>query len=279
MAVTTSDAYLADQNLKGYLASHSTWGNFRDGSGSNHSGYFVLTPQVPNLSSVFVTNATQGTAGSGDERVFQSFRTALNDPVNNGFLRPDSFFAIIILSDEDDFSSDSRVENSFGLQKTDPNYWPDHDYKYAGLDTVQSYEDYLDGLTGTTGSHRRYNVNSITVDSAACQKSYGSIVGQRYVQITQDTNGVLGSVCNASYANDLKNMAAQIAVLSTQFFLNTLPDPTSIQVYVSDALVPQDGTDGWTYNNAGNSIQFHGKAVPPQGAKIAVDFVPATAKH
>ena len=279
MAVTTTDAYKADPNLNGYNQNNAPLAQFRDGLYPNFTGVYVIVPSTPNLDSVFVTNATQGVNGSGDERAFSSFKTALNSNYNTGFVRSNSFFAVIILSDEDDFSSESRVEDSFTLPQNNPNYVPDHDYNYVHLDTVPSYESYLDTLTQSTSPTRRWNLNAIAVLDQTCltqhqQQSPSSIIGQRYIQMANDTSGILGSVCDTSYATTLENIEEHIAELSTQFFLNQIPQVNTIVVTVNGSVVPQDPNNGWTYISSSNSIMFHGTAIPPQGATINVQFIP-----
>lgn len=270
MAVTTSDAYKADPTLNGYSSSNSGLAKFSDGT-NPFTNVFVIIPSTPNLASTFVTNATTGSNGSGDERVFSSFRTALNSSLNPSFLRSTSFFSIIILSDEDDFSGNGRCENC----------GTDHNYNASTLDTVASYENYLDALTVSTGVTRRYNVNSIAVLDSACQQSHvqqssTTIIGQRYIQMTNDTQGILGSVCDASFSTSLNNIAGQIATLSTQFYLTQTPQVSTIVVLVNNVTIPQNATNGWTYSSTNNAIQFHGTGVPPQGANINVSFVPTS---
>lgn len=51
-----------------------------------------------------MANVKLGTSGSGDERALSSFEKTLINPLNSNFHRPDAFLAIIIVSDEDDFS-------------------------------------------------------------------------------------------------------------------------------------------------------------------------------
>ncbi|MFW1373635.1 hypothetical protein ACEV99_23340, partial [Vibrio parahaemolyticus] len=77
---------------------------------------FVIIPTIADLVTTFVTNAYQGDQGSGDERAFRSMQLALDDSQNAGFHRHDAYLAVIILSDEDDFSGDSRVEGSWIAQ-------------------------------------------------------------------------------------------------------------------------------------------------------------------
>jgi hypothetical protein len=266
IAVTGTDAYLGDPTLSGYTNSNASLAKFRDGS-SSHSGTFVILPTTPNINNVFVTNATLGSSSSGDERAFSSFRTSLNSSLNAGFVRQNSFLAVIILSDEDDFSGNGRAQ--FGGN--------DHNYSASNLDPVSTYVTYLDQLTATTGATRRYNVSNISVIDQNClnqHQSTGSIMGTRYMQLTQSTGGVSGSICDNSYAGTLNAIQNQIAELSTQFFLTQTPNVSSIVVHVNSILISQDATNGWTYNSTANSIVFHGTAIPPQGAVINIDFIP-----
>lgn len=275
LAVTTTDTYLADAAFN----NNPSLAQFRDGVGGTHTGIFDILSTTPNLINVFVTNATQGANGSGDERAFSSMRSALNSNLNTGFLRTDSYFAVIILSDEDDFSSATRKEYSW-LYAANQGGVPDHDYNYSGLDTTDSYVSYLDTLTGTTGDLRRYSVSAITVLDQNCltqhqPQSPSAIIGQRYIDIAGQTKGVTGSVCDASYANSLNNIQQNILELGTQFYLKQIPIESTITVAVDGASVAMSSTDGWTYVSAANSIMFHGAAVPSASALISINFQPS----
>ena len=274
VAVTTTDAYLADPGFD----NTPDQAKFRDGvSGGTLTGVFNILPTTPNLINVFVTNATQGANGSGDERAFSSIRSALSSSLNTNFPRTSSYLGIIILSDEDDFSSASRIEYSWLYSGGTP----DHDYAYTGLDPESMYTDYLDTLTNSTGAGRRYSVSALAVIDPTCLASHvtaspSSVIGQRYMQIATDTGGVVGSICDASYASTLDAIQQNIVELSTQFYLSKTPDPTTIVVTVNGATVAQDPTNGWTYNSAANSITFHGTSVPAQGASVSVNFEPTS---
>ena len=268
LAVTTSDAYLANADYR----NNPSLARWRDGVNSTHTGVFVVTPAILNPINIFVTNASQGASGSGDERGFQSYREALSSLLNSDFLRPDSFFGMIILSDEDDFSNPNRPEGDFT--------YGDHNYSDPGIETVASQVAYLDGLTHSTGSHRRYSVSAITVLDSACQSSHAAqsgstIIGTRYIQLANMTNGVLGSVCDSSFASSLAAIQQKILELSTAFPLDGSPDPATIQVFVNGVSIAQGSTNGWTYDSTTNAISFHGASVPPAGAAISVKFDPS----
>lgn len=271
IGVTTSDAYLSLSQFD----NTPSMAYLRDGLGRTHTGYPIITPLTPNIVPTFVTNANQGDQGSGDERVFSSFKAALQSSHNSSFLRPGAYLAVIALSDEDDFSDETRCEGCGA----------DHSYSDPHLDTVASYESFLDQLTGSpSAAMRTWNFSAITVLDNTCLQSHlrdapTTIIGQRYIQLANDSNGVLGSVCDTSYASALNLISDQILQLSTQFALTRVPDVATIVVTVNGSTVPEDNNNGWSYNSANNSIIFHGTAIPPQGASINVDFQPLAAQN
>lgn len=273
IGVTTTDAYRAGANF----FNNSNWSKFRDGVGSQHTGIFVILPTTLNLIPTFVTNAKQGASGSGDERAFSSLKAALSNPFNSSFLRSNSFLSVIILSDEDDFSDPTRDENSWQYMGG----MDDHSYTNPGLESVDSYVSYLDTLTNSTPEIRRYNVSAISVLDNDCladhiADSSSAIVGQRYMEFANKTNGVLGSICDSSYADALISIQKSIVELGTQFYLDRAPIVSSITVHVDGASVFESAVNGWTYNSAANSLIFHGSAIPGSGASIQVDFDPVS---
>ncbi len=238
---------------------------FRDGN-STHSGVFVITPSTPNLVQTFMTNVMLGTSGTGDERMHSSFKQALLNSQNAGFVRPDSHLAIINLTDEDDFSHDTA--QSIG-----------HNYNDPSLIPIANYVSWLDQFTGTSGATRRYSVSTVSILDQACETQLnsgqfgGRIIARRVNELVDATGGIKGSLCG-DFATSLNAIAANIIELSTQFFLDREPIPESIQVFVDDVLVNPSATNGWTYNPAALSVVFHGSAIPNQGAKIYVKYDP-----
>jgi hypothetical protein len=244
----------------------------------------VIDQVTPNIISNFLINASltdtnNSIYGSGDERAFQSIKAALNQPLNAGFVRQDSFLSVIIVSDEEDYSHDGS-----NLRE---------DYNYSGLHTVQSYVNYLDGITSSTPTNRRYNVNAMAIFDAACRDFLntswaGRKIGLRYGQLvdsvntahpTVETRGLKTSLCG-NFANDLKKIADSILTLANRFALARIPKPETIQVTVNGVLMPNRDTNplgngGWVYEESSNSILFIGNAyIPPSGSNIKVDYDP-----
>lgn len=281
MAVVNTDAYLANPIWTPYYNSNprpvyymgqaqDMVAKFRDGQyGGAHSGFFVLTPSTPKLEEKFIINAVQGTSGHGDERAFESMQEALISPHNQGFFRgAGSFLAVIILTDEDDFSS--------GTTKRYETY-------DKPLTPVSSFVSFLDTHTNSQPNARRYSVNTISVKDQACLNSiYNGVqkIGHRVMELADATNGIKGNLCG-NFATELDIISKEIVKLSTQFYLgNSEPIPETIKVRINGVPVPHVnsnplGDGGFSYNAEANSIVFHGQAyTPPQGAAINVTFDP-----
>lgn len=285
MAVTATDAYKVQFNGKHDCST------FRDGirttssctkvSGKPYSGVFVMTPSTPNLLDVFMINVSltddvNNLGGSGDERAFQSIMRTFEEPNNAGFLRPDAFLSIIIVSDEDDFSHDT---STFTENYSDPSLY-----------TISSVTSYLDSLTGSNITNRRYNVHAMAVYDSACRTALGGgavKVNQRYSLLVDDINsaftvneqkGKKTSLCG-NFADDLKSIADSIQTLASEFKLQRIPKPETIVVIVDGVLIPNKDTNplldgGWFYDATKNSIFFTNKYVPAANANIKVTYDP-----
>lgn len=311
MAVASTDAWLREVNYNGgtctsnpnpsqnpntiykssadcanTLATFGQLTHFRDGdiygaaggTPGPRSGVYLLTSAMDpiTLADTFRINVRTGTRGDGSrEAGFQSLRAVLRrnadgSPGYNGethtalsqFRRDDAFLAVIIVSDEED---QSRKPNGSSYSSTN--------------DYVTSFKNFLDGYTGSTADFKNYNVNSIVIDDID-NCAYGlheqATQGNRYVAIANATNGISASICSNNFSQQLTQIAQQIVTLSTRFLLSREPIPETIKVWVNGVEVPNSPSNGWIYVNQGDShfIEFHGQAVPPQGANISVFFDP-----
>jgi hypothetical protein len=269
MAVVTTDGWHA---MFPSTFRNSTTQRFRDGIGSNHSGVFVMDRNTPNLSSVFTTDIKQGTNGDGDERAFESFHQSLIDSTNiaAGFRRDDAFLAVIVVSDEDDFSWNGTSLNE--------------SYTNPKLYSVASYTSFLDTYTKrAANSLPNYSVSAIGVLDQACKDQlstdgFDRKIGQRYMQMVDATGGVKGSLCG-DFGNTLELISDNIIELSSSFQLSREPVVSSIRVIVDGATIPNDATNGWTYDAATLTLTFHGSGVPGANSNIQIYFDPVTIKE
>ncbi|HEY8270652.1 MAG TPA: hypothetical protein VIG33_07160 [Pseudobdellovibrionaceae bacterium] len=269
MAVTTSDAFLAP-----YDAQYANFSRIRDGVGSVHSGVFVMDKNTPDMESVFLKNIKQGIKGSGDERAFSSFKATLSDPWNASFRRPDAFLAIIIVSDEDDFSHNDSTN---GLKS----YYFSENYNDAKMYSVQSYVDDLTNYTANAGAGKNFSVNTISILDSVCLaqlKDSAQKIGQRYIALADATGGQKISLCS-DFSQSLQVLSESIVELSSVFQLTREPLPETISVVVDGTEVPQNATNGWTYDATTISIAFHGTAIPTAGADVRINFDPKGVKN
>jgi len=277
LSVATTDGYLAGSKF----LNNSTYSKLKDGMGSAHTGFPIIDLYTPKIIDTFTINAAQGEKGSGDERAFSSLRETLENGANSKFLRSDSFLAVIILSDEDDFSDPNRPEGSWVKKEG----VKDHSYSNPGLETVDSYVALLDQATNSKDPNfRKYNVSAVTVADDVCLSKHvkdapSSIKGTRYMDLANKTKGVVADICSPSFAGALGDIQKRILELSTQFKLDNTPIPETITVVVNDSSIPEDSDNGWTYSVETNSIFFHGEALPPQGATISIKFQPVSIRQ
>ncbi|MCB0419950.1 MAG: VWA domain-containing protein [Bdellovibrionales bacterium] len=251
IGVITTDAY------RELYTSNSNFSKLKDGLGDNHSGEFVITPQTENIEDVFLTNIIQGVNGSGDERAFQSIETALLNPFNSMFLRPEAFLAVVIVSDEDDFSRDSAA-------------WKE-DYKDPLLFSIQHYKDFLNQVKPPIGSSPRFSISAMGVWDEACRKSLSfARIGKRYGELVEATGGTKSSLCG-NFADELEFLANDILELASQFYLSRIPIVDSIRILVNGVEMPKSG---WTYLPESNSITFSKDFIPAEGEKIDVKYDP-----
>ncbi|MEC9284155.1 MAG: hypothetical protein VX642_15675 [Bdellovibrionota bacterium] len=220
-------------------------------------GQAILTNNTTNLEIKFIENVMVGTRGSANERGLQSLETALDLEANKAFdfPRSDAFFSVIFVSDEQD-SSIEIGGSSF----------PGSNHYLGILDTLR--------LGSTLAGQKTYSLNAIVLRQEDVGCTSGT-VGQRYIDIVNDADGIVASICS-DFSTSLTDITSSIVQLSTQFYLNREPVIESINVVVNGEIVPQDTENGWEYVVESNSIVFHGSAIPAQGASILVDFDPVS---
>lgn len=233
-----------------------------------HSGVFVMNKSTPDLSSVFDINIKQGTLGNGDERALESFKQTLLDPWNVDFRRSDAFLAIIIVSDEEDFS---QSKSAFNESYTNPSLYP-----------VQNYVDFLDTYTDAATNGKNYSVSVITVPDTSCQTQlstdgFSRKISTRLPELADLTQGVKGSLCS-NFGDTLDIISDSIIQLSSVFKLAQEPQIDTLKVVVDGAAIPNDEVNGWTYNATDLTITFHGSSVPGADANIQIDYFPKSVK-
>ena len=260
MAVTTTDAY------KGKFQNNDSLRRIKDGTSLHHSGIFVISNTTPDLQNVFVVNATQGITGSGDERAFASIEDVLSYNGNSDFRRSDAYLAIIILSDEDDFSAKTAT-------------YINDNYSNPNIISVDHYKQFLDGYAGVNN----YSVNAISILDEQCKTLLNSSwqgrkIGNRYKELVTLSGGAAVSLCE-DFGSNLQLISDKILELNSSFQISREPIIATIKIVVDGKEVPQDSVNGWTYDSTTKIITFHGSSIPASGANINISFEPVSAKN
>jgi hypothetical protein len=234
IAVTTTDVDV------------STAGQFVRGGGAA-----IITPQTANASQVFQRNTAIGTGGSSDEQGLEAAYLALTDPnlsgANAGFLRQDAALAVIVVSDEEDFSNRQ----------------------------VSFYESFFRNLKGFQ-NQSQFSFSAIVTPRGGC--SNGASDGLRYIQIAQATGGVVESICTANWGNTLSNIGLNTFGLRSRFNLTAQPVPSTIAVTVNampSPMVTPGGVMQWRYDAPTNAVVFNTGYVPTANSIIEITYTVA----
>lgn len=212
----------------------------------------IITPSTPNAAQVFAANVQVGWCHWNEQGLEAAYR-ALSEPLvssvddprtsqpgdgNQGFLRRDAKLAIVVVTDEEDFSS-QPVE-----------------FYLAFFQALKSQDPALLSFSAIVGPS----------NLASCPTASSS--GTRYIELAQKTGGVVESICTQNWSDSLKKISSSAFGLARRFPLNAQPgEVSSIEVEVNGQQVTS-----WSYEPSSNSILFEEGAAPPAGAAIDVTY-------
>lgn len=213
----------------------------------------IITPATPSAEAVFARNINVGVCHWNEQGLEGMYR-ALSDPLvysvddprtplpmdgNAGFLREDAKLAVVVISDEEDFSPQP----------------------------VSAYETFLLGLKGGDRSKVSFSAIVGPSDLSSCPRASSS--GTRYIQVAQDTGGVVENICTPNWADSLERISENAFGVNRSFPLQDRPsDSSRIVVRVDGAEV----TSGWTYDAATNTVLFDAGSAPPPGATVEITY-------
>jgi hypothetical protein len=177
------------------------WGASKNWVGYIGSPAWIMKLGATNPYAIFtdtINSIGAGWAGTDDERAIKAAYTSIDYAAYNNCYRSDASLAVIVLSDEDERS----IGGNLALQ-----------YYYQEWKALEA-EDYPQMLVNKVkqqfGPKKPFSVNSIIVkpgDSAcmASQDAGGakSHYGYKYAELSQLTQGYVGSICDADYSQSL----------------------------------------------------------------------------
>ena len=251
--------HFVPQSLDYHLAVITT-----DVEDPNQSGKFQGSPAFITSDSLdpaadFIARATVGIDGSGAESGLEAVRLAFSEPnlsgQNAGFLRPDAILAVVIVSDEEDFSDGDNGEPN-------PNQ----------ATPVSEYVNFLLALKGGNPAKVLMPVIVGDVPGGCVSPDANAEAGVRYHEAANALNSSKSSICSESFATILDNIGSDVVAFVDSFPLDYTPDPATISVYVDEVLVPPSPTAGWYWDDASGGVAFAPAATPPACAKIEIYY-------
>jgi hypothetical protein len=230
MGVTTTDMVVTEGILQGA------------------NGYKFLDDETYDPEGVFAQMVDLGTGGSSTEKGRDAAYAAVeiqDQPYspNYGFTREDASLHIVVVSDEDDHSTQIPKDE---------------------------FVDYLKNL--------KWAEDMVTFSSiVSLNNTCGIEEGTDYRVVTAAVGGEEYSICAENWRPMLEALGLQASGLRREYFLSEIPLPSSIVVWVeeqSDTGVVtfnfEEETD-WTYDQSRNSITFE-TYVPNALSSVFVDY-------
>lgn len=198
LAVTTTDV-TGDYTQPNGGTSGGARGRFIGPQGQlpTYSPDYMMTPATPDVEIQFAKTVQRNSeVGSGDERGIYAANLVVDarEDFAKDFFRPNSNLVIIILSDEDERSNGTNLEN-YDLPQT-----------------------LIDKVTAAFGPEKKLLVNSIIGipnEASSCKAT----VGRTYDALTVLTGGYVGSICDATYDDSLTGIAGAIQWQNSELVL------------------------------------------------------------
>jgi hypothetical protein len=177
------------------------WGASKNWVGYIGSPAWILKLGAANPYAIFTDTINAigaGWAGTDDERAIKAAYTSVDYAAYNNCYRADASLAVIVLSDEDERSIGGNMALQYYYQE------------WKALEAEDYPQAFVNKVKQKFGANKPFSVNSIIVkpgDTAcmAAQDAGGakSHYGYKYAELSQLTQGYVGSICDADYSQSL----------------------------------------------------------------------------
>ncbi|HMV78573.1 MAG TPA: vWA domain-containing protein [Leptospiraceae bacterium] len=240
-----------------------------------------VTSSTANGQTVFTSNTSAGTSGSGQESATH-FAT---QGINNGNLTPRSgsklFF--VFVSDEGD---NWDYYNGTGVTCSDPTVSPWYPCTggtvtnpfntSSNVFTQNGYKVYsvigLDSSTGKSGPcNANATYNGCAAGSTVCAYNRNNGYVQ-YYNLSTATGGSSASICSSDFSPIMTSIVSQAAGSASPYKLSKTPISSTIVVKVKGVQINNSTSNGWVYDATANAISFAGAATPAAGDAVTVTY-------
>jgi len=222
------------------------------------NGINFIDENTQNPIQIFSQMATLGTRGAGVEKGTGATFGAVTSH-NGGFYRPSASLSIIIISDEEDHT-------------TEP--------------ILPEFIDWLSNLKEDNNDVSFSSIvclDEITLNDQACGRApmYIPSVGSKYMSVTAAVGGMLWDIREYDWAPLLDELGLRAIGLREEFFLTEVPLENSIEVWSEqpDGMIYNFNQNfDFIYSQQRNSITFIGY-LPPQYTKINIKYTKLSSYH
>tara|TARA_R110000744_G_scaffold294557_2_gene404766 strand:+ start:1626 stop:2957 length:1332 start_codon:yes stop_codon:yes gene_type:complete len=200
----------------------------------------VITPSTADIIDEFRSQIVAGISGDATEKGLEMARDALLPGSTAGsggsFFRDDANLVVIVVSDEDDFSTGLVVEYTDDIMATK--------------------------ILGTT-----FSLHAVAglYPSSTCANASPA---ERYDTAVYLTSGQFFDICTSDWGYQVEQMAEDTILPILSYPLAEDPIVETIEVYVDGSPLPA----GWYYDPVTNSVVFELDYAPPEGSDIAIIY-------
>ena len=201
IAITTTDPGIYEQG-----AGRSPWGDGQLIPFSNGHYYLSSSMNLGEVQRLFSENIKRNEEGSSEEKgIYATYRTLERAVTGKTgmdiqiarFLRHDSAFAVVVVSDEDE-------SPDFYSAKSDP-------------------DNLIDYVERVFGSGKVFQFHSIIAYTRACLDGEGDSYGYKYRELSIKTGGIVGSICFNDYSAILSRIGREVFNLNKIYKLDCRP--------------------------------------------------------
>ena len=198
------------------------------------------------------------------------------------FLREGTPVVIVIVTDEGDGSP------MFGSGDSDASPYLDAFAQFDRDITVAVVGPPLECEEKTSDLGNNFEDCELTCNSGNASQ----LQTERLIDAAAETNGFYNFIAEpeescevASFVEHLEDLGQLLVNLQTAFQLQTVPDQSTIQVYVDDEAVEKSQVDedggfasGWSYDPSQNAVVFWGDAIPDFNQNVRIFYRPLEGK-
>lgn len=270
MCVTVTRSQLISGSY--YWGASVNWQGYTPAAGTPQ---YVLKKGTSNLNNIFTQTINAigaGVSGSGDERgIKAAYHHFYNGEPGvsgtSGCYRSGAAVAVIVISDEDERS----VGGDCTRIKTNMNEDP---ASCKALETTDQPSTLLSQAKSIFGTNVRFTFNSIIVADATCEKTQDetpdelnqrspSHQGFKYKEISNLTNGGVGSICENDFSTNLNVFKDKILNSVSSLTLECAPISGSLTVAI-------DGVNTTAYTLTGANLKFNNAVV--EGKRVTMTY-------